>query len=163
MIGIGSENCTIALYIGKIPPLKEYLALGRMVPAYANDLSRIGLEAGNHWRKILNIYAKLGFSLNTQGYKTWQLYRDQFLLSKNSQQALLFNTELVNSFGGYISLVCGKAYSNQLLKNQVSLTWLDDEFAVNVTNKVIVTPYFDYRQLSNIKIEQLVNLIRDYS
>jgi hypothetical protein len=36
---------------------------------------------------------------------------------------------------------------------------LDNDFAINRSLKIIVCPYFDYRQLSNIKIERLAELI----
>jgi hypothetical protein len=40
------------------------------------------------------------------------------------------------------------------------LHWLNEEFAIDPLNKVLVTPYFDYRQLSNEKIEFSVQLLK---
>jgi len=57
-----------------------------------------------------------------------------------------------------IHIICGRTYVKQLLASgelQANLVWLDDEFAIDEANRLIVCPYFDYRQLSNIKIERL--------
>jgi hypothetical protein len=40
------------------------------------------------------------------------------------------------------------------------LVRLDNDFVIWPTKKLIICPYFDYRQLSNVKIERLVELIR---
>jgi hypothetical protein len=61
-----------------------------------------------------------------------------------------------------IHIICGKGYAKQLLdENQLKadFTWLDAEFAVDYQNNCFVCPYFDYRQLSNVKIERLIKLI----
>ena len=53
----------------------------------------------------------------------------------------------------------GKTYANKLGLAEQAL-WLNEFFAINKTTNTIVCPYFDYRQLSNIKISQLANLIK---
>ncbi|MFT7184884.1 MAG: hypothetical protein ACI84K_000250 [Pseudohongiellaceae bacterium] len=161
MIGIGNEHCTLAVYIGNRPPLDEYLKLEGLVPAVEGELARIGRETGNHWRKIINIYAKLGFALNTEAYLSWQSYRDTFLLTQASRQALLFDKNIVTAREDCINLICGKTYAMNILDKD-SLVWLNQDFAINASNNIIVTPYFDYRQLSNIKLEKLVTIIREH-
>ena len=61
-------------------------------------------------------------------------------------------------------IICGKGYAKALINSGkliVDLVWLDDEFAIDSENKLIVCPYFDYRQLSNIKIERLAGLLQN--
>jgi len=60
----------------------------------------------------------------------------------------------------------GRTYAKSLVNSQLltaPLTWLDDEFAINKEARVIVCPYFDYRQLSNIKIVRLAQLMKSLS
>jgi hypothetical protein len=52
----------------------------------------------------------------------------------------------------------GKSFSEGILEG-TALEWLDKDFAVNRAQNIIVCPYFDYRQLSNIKIQSLAELI----
>jgi len=157
-IGIGDKHCKLAVYSANRPPLEEYLERESLIPAAEEELAMIARETGNHWRKIINIYAKLAYMLNTQQFSTWQCYRDTFLLTRKSQQALLFNNSIVTSKTETISIICGKTHAMSLLDNK-TLNWIDDNFAINPTLRVIVTPYFDYRQLSNIKLEKLVEII----
>lgn len=48
----------------------------------------------------------------------------------------------------------------KLLNLPGSLRWLDNEFAIDDGLSLLVYLYFDYRQLSNIKIMRLVGLIK---
>jgi hypothetical protein len=158
MIGIGDSHCKLAIYIGNRPPLKEYLERKTLVPATNGELTRIANETGNHWRKIFNIYAKLGYMLDPKSFPTWQIYRDNFLLTEGSQQALLFNNTLIPEASGGISIICGKTHAMTIVIER-SLQWIDNDFAVDLSRRLIVTPYFDYRQLSNVKLEKLVGQI----
>jgi hypothetical protein len=58
-----------------------------------------------------------------------------------------------------VHIIMGKTYAKSLTLPHL-LTWLDHEFAINIHNKLVVCPYFDYRQLSNIKLMRLVKLIK---
>jgi len=158
MIGIGDSNCKLAVYIENRPPLDAYLTLKVLMPAVEGELSKIAQETGNHWRKIINIYAKLAFALNPAVYLTWQSYRDSFLLTTESRQSLLFDDQIVTEDENCINIICGKTYAIKLLGAH-NLNWLDKDFAIGPTKNIIVTPYFDYRQLSNLKLEKLVSLI----
>jgi len=163
MIGIGDTHYKLAIYIGNRPPLSKYQTRTSLLPANTGELTMIGQETGNHWRKIINIYAKLAYMLNTQALPNWQAYRDNFLLTEGSEQALLFNTSMISSPTNALNLICGKAHAialcntNQIEKN--SLNWIDQDFAINPALRLIVTPYFDYRQLSNAKLDKLVDII----
>jgi hypothetical protein len=119
------------------------------------------------------VYAKLLYALDKEVFSfstlasTWQEYRDSFLLQANSNTALLFNAPIINKdHCKTIHIIMGKTYAKSLVNSKflmAPLTWLDDEFAINSTERVIVCPYFDYRQLSNIKIVRLAQLMKSLS
>ncbi len=159
-IGFGDTDFSFAVYIANKPNMLEYQGLCEVTPLVEGEINAINQTCGNGWRKVFNVYAKLLYSLDKQYYNfstyaaTWQDYRDKYLLQAQSKTALLFsapqlipNKEIVHAL-----INSGKLVAN--------LVWLDDEFAIDSTNKLIVCPYFDYRQLSNIKIEYLAYLLQ---
>ena len=160
MIGIGDKAFELAVFIGSRQPLDKYMALNTLQPVEEGSLADMVVLTGNHWRKIINIYAKLGFGLNSAGYSSWQNYRDSYLLTKHSKQALLFDGYPTTRERKCINIICGKTYAATLLKGSV-LSHYDDDFSINVENRIIVTPYFDYRQLSNLKLDKLIGLVRN--
>jgi len=168
MIGIGDPGSGFVVYIGNRPPLGEYIERQGLIPAVEEELAVIGREAGNHWRKIINIYAKLGYMIDAKGFSTWQAYREEYLLIKGSGQALLFDDRIEPLGSEEVRLICGKAHAASLFANsdlgsavERSLQWIDGDFAVDPSQRVIVTPYFDYRQLSNAKLDTLVSIINN--
>lgn len=164
MVGIGDLDCDFVVYIGNRPPMDEYIERQELIPAIKGELARIGCEAGNHWRKIINIYAKLGYMLNTEGFSSWQAYREGYLLTKGSRQALLFDEQIEPAKSGVVRLICGKAHAAKLLVDnvtEISVRWVDADFAIDPSRQLIVTPYFDYRQLSNAKLEKLASIINN--
>ena len=161
MIGIGDKHCKLTVYIGNRPPLDEYIMRENLIPAGKGELTRIGRDTGNHWRKIINIYAKLGYMLDPKYFSTWQAYRDDFLLTEESQQALLFNSSIVTNAADGINIICGKTHAMTLV-DENTLQWVDSDFAINRSQRLIVTPYFDYRQLSNVKLENLMGIIGSF-
>jgi len=164
MVGIGDLDCDFVVYIGNRPPLVEYIERQELIPAIKGELSSIGSETGNHWRKIINIYAKLGYMLDSKGFSSWQSYRENHLLTKGSHQALLFDGCIAPAEGGAVRLICGKTHAATLLVDSVaenSVRWIDADFAIDPSRRLIVTPYFDYRQLSNAKLETLVSIINN--
>lgn len=149
------------------PPLKEYTNINDVSALSAGEIHRIASETGNHWRKVFNVYAKFIFSLATANndsavlnYKTWQQYRDEKLLQNDSRTQLYFDSDELSALLSVVDphsirIVMGKAFAESVLKN-ITLTWLDSCFAINKELSIIVCPYFDYRQLSNERIEILV-------
>ena len=123
------------------------------------EIADIASETGNHWRKVFNVYAKLMFELAPEQFFNWQALRDEQLLQGN-QHCLLFSAPKITTFDeNKIHIVLGKGYAEMLgLVNQC--TWLSNDFAINKEQRLIICPYFDYRQLSNIKIKQLCRLIQ---
>lgn len=156
--GLGDSQPHLSVYIANRPPLDEYQNLQTVRPLREGDVAAIAQQTGNHWRKIFNVYAKLGFALHDEGYSSWQAYRDGFLLQAGSKQALLFSTPDLGKPG--LHLIMGKTYARNCSLN-AKLTALDSSFQINHDSRLLVVPYFDYRQLSNEKIVRLVVLIRD--
>jgi hypothetical protein len=167
--GLGDVCAQFNVYIANRPAFSDYSNLGCIKPLSAGEIHAIGLACGNGWRKVFNVYAKLLFALHAenivslQSSQSWQHFRDHVLLQDSSNTRLLFlapkldNIEDSNS--NVIHIIMGKTYANSL-NLPYSLTWLDHEFAIDIYNKLLVCPYFDYRQLSNIKIMRLVELIK---
>jgi hypothetical protein len=81
-------------------------------------------------------------------------------LSVDSHSSLTNNT-LSTSTGLNKSSKSEKNTIGEIVKNHpvIKLLWLDADFAIDSNNNLIVCPYFDYRQLTNIKIQQLVEII----
>ena len=149
--------------------MSEYQNLDSVLPLTQGEIYAIGQACGNGWRKVFNVYAKLLYALDNRSFihrdnaPTWQQYRDEYLLQSNSQTALRFSSPRLCPSEKTVHIICGKTYAKHLLHSEklaVQLTWLDDEFAINNRHKLIVCPYFDYRQLSNIKIEKLALLLQ---
>ncbi len=167
-IGLGCKNFTIAVYIANKPNMPEYQQLTSITPLFSDEIKAINAACGNGWRKVFNVYAKLLYALDTSNFNyssnetTWQKYRENFLLQKSSHTALLFSPPQLSINKTTLHIICGKTYANQLIvskKLSANLTWLDNEFAIDKKNNLIVCPYFDYRQLSNSKIERLACLL----
>ena len=167
-IGFGDSNFNFAVYIANKPSMSEYQNLSAVVPLNLGEINVINQSCGNGWRKVFNVYAKLLYALNEQRFEfssnapDWQTYRDKNLLQAESQTALLFSSPQLTQDKSVIHIICGKGHAKTLIKTSKltdNLVWLDDEFAIDSKNKLVVCPYFDYRQLSNIKIESLADLL----
>ncbi len=169
--GLGDPASQLSVYIGNTPNYLDLLELTNVRPLQLGDIAAIGQACGNGWRKVFNVYAKLVFALNMPSlvnvaqYDNWQSYRDNHLLRAKSNTSLRFTSPDLSSTGlvthGW-HIVMGKTYA-QSLSLPSSLRWLDKEFALDKQAKLIVCPYFDYRQLSNIKIIRLVSLIQEHT
>jgi hypothetical protein len=167
--GLGDPFAQFNVYIGNRPNFSEYPSLDFVNPLTAGEINAIGQSCGNGWRKVFNVYAKLVFGLNVdnivslQGTDSWQSYRDNALLQISSNTSLLFSTPQLTQVEGIgshvVHIIMGKNYAKSL-ELPFTLKWLDHEFAINLEHKLLVCPYFDYRQLSNIKIIRLVELIK---
>lgn len=176
-IGFGDSQFKFAVYIANKPNMFEYNDLSSVTPLGTGEVNAINQCCGNGWRKVFNVYAKVLFALNPEQFDystkaaTWQSYRDNYLLQPHSELALLFTPPILNSNSqnssqnssqNIVHIICGKSHAKQLIKSGLlldALTWLNEEFAIDHKNNVIICPYFDYRQLSNIKIERLARLI----
>ncbi|XQW84170.1 DUF6942 family protein [Thalassotalea piscium] len=159
MIAIGNHSATIKVFIENRPPLAPYQTLDHCLPLHSQEIDTICKETGNHWRKIFNVYAKLVFELSPSAFNTWQQLRDLSLLQKDSNQCLIFSPPKLHEHTDDVTIIMGKGYATKLGIAQ-KCEWLTPSFAINPALKLIICPYFDYRQLSNVKISQLVALIK---
>jgi hypothetical protein len=156
-VGFGDVCASLKVFIGNRPPLDECALLQTLRPLPVGEIGELGVSCGNHWRKIFNCYAKIAFTLDTQGYCRWQDYRDCRLLQQGSAEQLRFDGTLMAGEG--VSVICGRTHAQSLCLPE-DLSWLDQDFAISVKQRIIVSPYFDYRQLSNVKIQRLCELIQ---
>jgi hypothetical protein len=178
LFGLGDPNALMKVYIANQP--SHYFvntnpsASERIMPVEKNELYECGQACGNGWRKVFNVYAKFIFALSNNqfgvfaDYSKWQEYRDSLLLRKHSKTALLFTEPALaplNTKSDEVHIVMGKAYAHTLLEKNLigepnDMICLTSEFAINIKHRVIICPYFDYRQLSNLKILYLVELVQ---
>tara|TARA_R110000850_G_scaffold32099_18_gene88071 strand:- start:236 stop:763 length:528 start_codon:yes stop_codon:yes gene_type:complete len=159
-VGLGDANYRLAFCVANRPALNHYPTLDCMMPLAPGELTHIVANSSNHWRKLFSVYAKFLYQLDAQpGWPTrWQDYRDQYLLQAGSGVALLFSEPDTNHKA--VHIIAGKTYAAELgLKG---LTWLDSHFAISPERRLLVSPYLDYRQLSNEKIAMLTALIHRY-
>ncbi|WP_102796748.1 DUF6942 family protein [Bowmanella denitrificans] len=169
LVGLGDSNAQFKVYIANRPKLPQYLSLSSQLTLKQNDIATIGQACGNGWRKVFNVYAKLMFALQAQGvhlahgFSSWQQYRDQRMLQSQSSTALMFSPPVLDEQQPAIQVICGRTYAQQLdAEYGLRLFWLNAEFAVSPMYRLFVCPYFDYRQLSNLKIAYLQTLIGEY-
>lgn len=170
-IGFGCPSFTFAVYIANKPNMAEYQQIASIHPLINGEINVINQACGNGWRKVFNVYAKVLFTLDNNKFNfqqhatSWQKYRDNRLLQINSKTALLFSPPQLSKTSNKLHIICGKTHAKTLIntgKLNTNLTWLDDEFALDQKNKLVVCPYFDYRQLSNIKIARLAEILNDF-
>jgi hypothetical protein len=166
MIGVGDvQHSFINVYIANRPPLDEYSHLNELKPLTEHDITSIAQQTGNHWRKIFNVFAKFMFSYFTKqeielDMSSWQNYRDQKLLQAGSGQRLLFTKPNLDE--DVVHLIMGKQYAILLGYHEdihKGMIRVDNDFVIWPQKKLIICPYFDYRQLSNIKIDRLIDLV----
>lgn len=161
-------NAQFKVYLANQPNFEDLTALSNVKALSIGEIYAIGQTCGNGWRKVFNVYAKLVFALNMPSLvslndaESWQDYRDKHLLQVDSNTSLLFSApDLSKDTGQCMHIVMGRTYAKSLDLPYV-LTWLDNEFAIDKSNNLVVCPYFDYRQLSNLKIIRLVELIKSF-
>lgn len=164
-IGLGAYNAPIKIYIANRPQLDDYPNLNELRGLAIGEITHIAKNTSNHWRKVFNVYAKFLFDwyLLQERKKlpnTWQEYREQELFQTHSQEALLFSKPDFKTKEKAFHIIAGKTYAASL--NLPSLIWLDAHFAINKEHRLIVTPYPDYRQLSNERITRLIELMREF-
>lgn len=176
--GVGDPQARLRVYVAKAPPMAEFAGLDACLALLPGQIEQIYKHCGNGWRKVFNVYAKLVWALpvpwqpDLQGAHSWQQWRDQMLLQTGSDTALLFGqTGFAASDCGVdtILIIAGRQHARDLLAQGLlpdtltgGLVWLDDEFAVAKQVRLVVCPYLDYRQLSDVKIARLVRLIQQW-
>jgi len=166
--GLGDATAQFCVYVANSPPMPEYQQLNSVQALQSGDIDLIYRHCGNGWRKIFNVYAKLLFALDKSLFpyaataQSWQKFRDTALLQQHSNTALLFSPpQLLPDNTAQIHLIAGRTHAKQLLGAGLAaeLQWLNDEFAIDLKQRVLVTPFFDYRQLNNAKIIESARLL----
>jgi len=182
-VGLGAENFKVGIYLPHFPESSITQKLSGLRPVSAGELEVLVREMGNHWRKIINIAAKIGARLQpelaeavgdiarTPPGQTWQDYRDQSLCQAGSVVALLFSSplgsekyhhrqpKLVTAKPQEVRVMSGHQYCLQCFP-ALDFEVIDQDFKLSRLANVIDSPYFDYRQLSNRKLEKLIVLIQ---
>ncbi len=162
-VGFGSQKYDLAFYIANRPPIDDYPLLNSLKPLRPGEIAHIVEHTSNHWRKVFNVLAKFLMELRA-GTKdeyegTWQQYRHETLFQMHSNEVLLFSAPDFSLKTNAVHVITGKTYGTGL-GLPFTLDWLDSYFAVNEEHRVIVSPYPDYRQLSNERITRLVELVK---
>ena len=168
-IGFGDANAQFNVYIANTPPMAEYADLHQVQPLQGGEIELINRACGNGWRKVVNVYAKLLFALDSHQFTftalapDWQQFRDRYLLQYSSNTALHFSPPKLVTGSNDVHIIAGRTYAKALLDAgmQAQLHWLNNEFAVDRHLRVLVCPYFDYRQLNNEKLHFLAQLIKE--
>ena len=166
--GFGDTVACVRVYIANRPPMAEYADLTALQPLHSGEIELINRACGNGWRKVFNVYAKLLFALDPKQFAycrqadSWQQFRDSVLLQEGSNTALRFDMPDLPAGAKTVHIIAGRTHAKALLEQglPVHLTWLTPEFAVDKANRLLVCPYFDYRQLNNEKIGILAGLIK---
>lgn len=157
LIGLGDANASLRVYAPHRPPLAPYDQLDHLHALAVGELAPLVTATGNHWRKIFNLYAKLLHLLSPRE-PSWQDCREQRLLQAGSGTALLFSPPPPINTQGW-QLVMGKAYAEALGLHQLMALQSDHGFDWSPSQRLILTPYFDYRALSNARLNDLYRLI----
>jgi len=159
--GIGDAKAWIRVHCPNRPPLADYEHRDTLWPAAPGELESLVAATGNHWRKIINLYAKLSHGLRP-AFDCWQDERDSRLLQAGSGTALLFSKPGPPVHA--LTLVMGKTYALDCGFTEdrtPDLATGAEGIRVSLSQRLILTPYFDYRQLSNARLGALVTLIRE--
>jgi len=158
-IGFGNHNPRWVLHIANRPALAEFQhdvfrALTR------GEAAEIIKATSNHWRKAFSIMAKISFALFDTGCATWQEYRDTKLLTEEGFESVSFEPFQTNQLNAF-SIVCGFAYAEQQLEVSKLIPHIEQpKLLISETDDVIVTPYFDWRQLTNEILATLVTVLQ---
>lgn len=166
--GFGDAAAKFRVYLANRPPMAEYAHLDTTYALQRGEIELINKNCGNGWRKVFNVYAKLLFALDPQQFAysrqadSWQQFRDSVLLQAGSNTALLFAMPSLTYEEKTVHIIAGRTHAKTLLEQGLpaQLTWLNSEFAVDKASRILVCPYFDYRQLNNEKIGTLAALIK---
>lgn len=164
--GLGNPQGPIHVYIQHRPSFLLPGGEGEVVGINGDIIQQINAACGNGWRKVFNVYAKWVFQLDQQlsdqqitvsshSTLSWQQYRDSNLLTHTGVTALLFTPPASRAA---INIVMGKTYAKSMgLTDKAQ--WIRRDFGIIDYQQMIITPYFDYRQLTNDNITFLTNLV----
>lgn len=138
---LGSANPRLVLYL---PHRPNSLAEIANAPC-ANTLVAAN---SNHWRKIVNLLAKITSPVEDH----WREFRDAALFR---QTALCFRPELLMTDGWH--WIGGKDNLQRFGALHCNTQPLTEcaEVSIDIEKRLLLTPYPDYRQLSNKVVSQI--------
>ncbi len=137
---LGSSTPRLTLYIPHLPiGLESYVS--------APSVTTLLAQNSNHWRKIVTLAAKVAAPTGD-----WRHFRDHSFFE---QVALVFSPTLEENCGWHW-IGGGENRARFSLDSQcgdpLPLSGADDLFIIP-NRKILLSPYPDYRQLSNQKVE----------
>lgn len=148
IVGLGNPESKICFHLPNVPIVGE---TGYKI----DDLVAIN---GNHWRKVFVIIAKLCCH-----NVSWQQYRSEDLIN---EVYISFENKL-NEFAT-LQYICGKSHSKtfELCEDNKSWQTVNEEYDVKfhqtmTGQKMLLTPYLDYRQFPNALIEEVKSYLSD--
>jgi len=146
---IGALKPNVVLYINNQPDWDTKRAL---------DVKQLITENGNHWRKILTIFAKLCCD------DDWRQYRDEKLLHHYEQINFGKDLEPTAKIHFFAGKNCWQrfAVSEENLKSMQLSPSGKVYYSRSVEHGLMLyTPYFDYRQFPNVLIADVKLLINN--
>ncbi|NRB39175.1 MAG: hypothetical protein HRU20_12015 [Pseudomonadales bacterium] len=160
-----AANITLRLYLPHRPPMQEFESLNGIKLLQHGDINTIIAATGNHWRKIFVIFSKIAAALDSRQLD-WKTYQQNHLLQGSGSELLVFcddqgelASQLINEVNTQtIHLFSGKACA-EAAGCMPYCEALESGFYRSHQGNVFITPYFDYRQLSNVKIDYLLSLL----
>lgn len=132
---LGSAQPRLILYLPHRPEAMEQLVL-------APSASRLVEANSNHWRKIVNLLAKVASPEATD----WRRFRDEALFQYTT---LCFAPELVDTHAWH--WIGGKENLQRFTHLAAEAKPLPNcpAVSVDISKRLLLTPYPDYRQLNN--------------
>lgn len=138
---LGSPTARLVLYLPHSPQGAERFACAPTAQA-------VMAANSNHWRKIITLLAKVSSPVAND----WRGFRDETLFADT---ALCFSPHLRS--GPCWHWIAGQANLARFagLEHQARALPEDGAIAVDAKQKLLLSPYPDYRQLSNARVERI--------
>ncbi|EAR11044.1 DUF6942 family protein [Reinekea blandensis] len=159
---LGEPQATLTVCVEHQPRWPEPAFASGRSTLFPGELAILVGANSNHWRKIFNVYAKLLCALKPDAATDWRALRDQQLFQPGQQHGLRMGSivaENINENTG-LTLIAGKQYADALgLLSQA--TSLAPGIFVHDHANCLITPYFDYRALSDASIARLAQIMTE--
>lgn len=160
-VGIGNSHPSWVLHMANRPELEafQHEVFRQLKQGEAADVIS---QTSNHWRKVFSIMAKISFALFDTGCDTWQQYRDTKLLTEQGYEAIYWQPYSAQT-ATELSLICGFTYAETQTELARLLPHIEQPKLLMAESKdLIVTPYFDWRQLNNETLSHLVKVMKSW-
>ena len=142
---LGAESARLVLYLPHRPEGLERFCHAPLAQA-------IVAANSNHWRKIINLLAKVASPVA----QDWRVFRDGALFERT---ALCFVPELQAGEGWH--WIAGQANLQRFSSFELDAcpALEDPDVALDEGRRVLITPYPDYRQISNARVVRIRALL----